>query len=123
MLAGLCAVSLGASVATANASADEATTVTASTYAISEVFAGSGTAGEEEGSVAFTLGNDQDMRMKRDLAFKWYEAKGEAKYLTIKFAFKELNFTSLRYNRLDDMLEAVGIDKSKLCTYCWNGKE
>ncbi len=36
---------------------------------------------------------------------------------------KELNFTSLRFNRLDDMLDAVGIDKSKLCTYCWNGKE
>jgi amidophosphoribosyltransferase len=36
---------------------------------------------------------------------------------------KELNFTSLRYNRLDDMLDAVGIDKCKLCTYCWNGKE
>ena len=97
MLAGLCTVSLGASVATANASADEATTVTASTYAISEVFAGSGTAGEDAGSVAFTLGNDQDMRMKRDLAFKWYEAKGEAKYLTIKFAFKELNFTSVTF--------------------------
>lgn len=36
---------------------------------------------------------------------------------------KELNFTSLRFNRLDDMLEAVEIDKSKLCTYCWDGKE
>lgn len=36
---------------------------------------------------------------------------------------KELNFTSLRYNRLDDMLEAVGIDPNQLCTYCWNGKE
>lgn len=36
---------------------------------------------------------------------------------------KELNFTSLRYNRLDDMLEAVGIDQNQLCTYCWNGKE
>ena len=35
---------------------------------------------------------------------------------------KELNFTSLRFNRLDDMLEAVGIEKCKLCTYCWNGK-
>ena len=35
---------------------------------------------------------------------------------------KELNFTTLRYNRLDDMLDAVGIDKCKLCTYCWNGK-
>ncbi len=36
---------------------------------------------------------------------------------------KEQNFTSLRFNRLDDMLESVGIDKCKLCTYCWNGKE
>ncbi|MBP5772667.1 MAG: amidophosphoribosyltransferase, partial [Eubacterium sp.] len=36
---------------------------------------------------------------------------------------KELNFTSLRFNRLDDMLDAVGIDKDKLCTYCWDGKE
>lgn len=36
---------------------------------------------------------------------------------------KELNFTSLRFNRLDDMLDAVGIDKCKLCTYCWDGKE
>ncbi len=36
---------------------------------------------------------------------------------------KELNFTTLRFNRLDDMLDAVGIDKCKLCTYCWNGKE
>lgn len=34
---------------------------------------------------------------------------------------KQLNFTSLRYHRLDDMLESVGIDKCKLCTYCWNG--
>ena len=36
---------------------------------------------------------------------------------------KELNFTSLRFNRLDDMLDACGIDKDKLCTYCWDGKE
>lgn len=36
---------------------------------------------------------------------------------------KELKFTSLQYIRLDDMLESVGIDKDKLCTYCWNGKE
>ena len=36
---------------------------------------------------------------------------------------KELNFTTLRFNRLDDMLDAVGIDKCKLCTYCWDGRE
>ena len=36
---------------------------------------------------------------------------------------RKLNFTSLSYLRLDDMLDSVGIDKSKLCTYCWNGEE
>ena len=36
---------------------------------------------------------------------------------------KKLGFTSLKYNRLDDMLKAVGIDPECLCTYCWNGKE
>lgn len=36
---------------------------------------------------------------------------------------EKLNFTSLRFHRLDDMLEAVGIDPENLCTYCWNGKE
>lgn len=36
---------------------------------------------------------------------------------------KELNFTSLQFNRLDDMKKACEIDESKLCTYCWDGKE
>ncbi|MBO8457776.1 MAG: amidophosphoribosyltransferase [Spirochaetes bacterium] len=36
---------------------------------------------------------------------------------------KLLHFTSLDFHRLDDMLESVGIEQCKLCTYCWNGKE
>lgn len=36
---------------------------------------------------------------------------------------KHLDFTSLKYHRLDDMLHSVGVDKCKLCTYCWDGKE
>jgi len=36
---------------------------------------------------------------------------------------KELNFTSLKYLRLDDMLESTGLPADKLCTYCWTGKE
>jgi amidophosphoribosyltransferase len=35
---------------------------------------------------------------------------------------KKLNFTSLQYNRLDDMVDAIGIEPRKLCTYCWNRK-
>ena len=36
---------------------------------------------------------------------------------------KRQNFTTLRYNRLDDMLDAIGIDPCKVCTYCFDGKE
>ena len=36
---------------------------------------------------------------------------------------KELNFTSLRYHRLDDMIESIGLPRECLCTYCWDGKE
>ncbi|MGM9970754.1 MAG: amidophosphoribosyltransferase [Anaeroplasma sp.] len=36
---------------------------------------------------------------------------------------KELNFTTLQFNRLDDLKKACEIDESKLCTYCWDGKE
>ena len=36
---------------------------------------------------------------------------------------KQLHFTTLRYHRLDDMLDSTGLDHCKLCTYCWNGKE
>lgn len=35
----------------------------------------------------------------------------------------KLNFTSLKYLTLDGMLDAIGIDKDKICTYCWSGKE
>lgn len=36
---------------------------------------------------------------------------------------KDLNVTSLRYQSLDDMLEATGLPKKSLCTYCWTGRE
>ena len=35
----------------------------------------------------------------------------------------ELNFTTLKYHRLDDMMAATGVSPCKLCTYCWNGRE
>lgn len=36
---------------------------------------------------------------------------------------KRMHFDSLRYHRLDDLVEAIGLDECKLCTYCFNGKE
>ena len=36
---------------------------------------------------------------------------------------KKMNFTSLKYHRLDDLIKAIGIGEENLCTYCFNGKE
>ena len=35
----------------------------------------------------------------------------------------EFHFDSLEFQSLDGIIEAIGIDRCKLCTYCWNGKE
>lgn len=36
---------------------------------------------------------------------------------------KKMNFTTLKYHTEGDLIEAIGIGKDKLCTYCFNGKE
>ena len=35
----------------------------------------------------------------------------------------KLHFASLEFQSLEGIIEAIGLDKSQLCTYCWNGKE
>ena len=35
---------------------------------------------------------------------------------------RKMGFTTLRFHRLDDLMESIGIEPCKLCTYCWNGK-
>ena len=36
---------------------------------------------------------------------------------------RRLNFTSLKFHRLDDLIESIGLPRERLCTYCWDGKE
>lgn len=36
---------------------------------------------------------------------------------------EEMHFDSLKYHRLEDLIEAIGLEPCKLCTYCFNGKE
>ncbi len=36
---------------------------------------------------------------------------------------EKFNFTSLEFQSLEGIIEAIGIEPCKLCTYCWNGKE
>lgn len=36
---------------------------------------------------------------------------------------KKLNFSTLKYQTLEGLIEAIGLPKENLCTYCWDGKE
>ncbi|MGN0968789.1 MAG: amidophosphoribosyltransferase [Oscillospiraceae bacterium] len=41
----------------------------------------------------------------------------------LKAICEKFGFDSLGYQSLDGLLEAIGIDRDKVCTYCWSGKE
>ncbi len=41
----------------------------------------------------------------------------------IEWIKKDLGLDSLMYQRLSDMVEAIGLPKEDLCLYCWNGRE
>ena len=35
----------------------------------------------------------------------------------------QFHFSSLEFQSLEGIIEAIGLEPCKLCTYCWNGKE
>ena len=41
----------------------------------------------------------------------------------LKSICEEMGFDSLGYQTLDGILEAIGLDRDKVCTYCWTGEE
>lgn len=41
----------------------------------------------------------------------------------IDWISKDLGLDTLQYQRLDDMVEAIGLPREKLCLYCWNGEK
>ena len=53
-----------------------------------------------------------------------YTDTGSEKHcLMIERIRRRLNLTSLRYQKLEDLVEAIGLPKERLCTYCWDGAE
>lgn len=54
---------------------------------------------------------------------EYLDSSSEKYSCMIEWIREKLNLTSLKYQTLDDMLEAIGLPKENICTYCWNGKE
>jgi amidophosphoribosyltransferase len=57
-----------------------------------------------------------------DISMDEYLIPGSEKYLEmIEKIELRLRLTSLQYQRLEDMVDAIGLPKDKLCTHCWDG--
>ena len=64
---------------------------------------------------------------ERDLLFQvieeYADGSPERGKCLLKSICDEMGFDSLGYQTLDGLLEAIGLDRSKVCTYCWTGEE
>ncbi len=58
-----------------------------------------------------------------ELLQTYVDSSTEQHAAMVKRVGEKLDVTSLKYHELEDMLDAIGVEKCKLCTYCWNGKE
>ena len=54
---------------------------------------------------------------------EYADASTERGQCMLKAICDKFGFDSLGYQSLEGMLEAIGVDPEKVCTYCWNGKE
>ena len=66
----------------------------------------------------------RDLGRAQEFARHWGFEKAYGSYKEmVEEIRKRLNFTTLQFQRLDDLEEAIGIGPCKLCTYCWSGRE
>ena len=69
------------------------------------------------------IAKEEGEEVSRDILEDYCNPDSDRYHKMLDKIREQMGFTSLAYNRLDDMMEAVGIDKDKLCTYCWDGRE
>ncbi len=69
------------------------------------------------------IAEEEGADVSRDVLYEYADPDSDRYHKMLDRIREKMGFTSLAFNRLDDMMEAVGIDKNSLCTYCWNGRE
>ena len=64
----------------------------------------------------------KELEGTEDVNLEEYAKPGTEKYhAMIEKIRKKINLTTLKYQRLDDLIEAIGLPKEKVCTHCWDG--
>ena len=54
---------------------------------------------------------------------KYTDPESEAYKAMVEFIREKLNLTSLAFQTIDDLVQAIGLPREKLCTYCWTGED
>ncbi len=49
------------------------------------------------------------------------DAGSDENHLMVDAIGKDLKLTSLKYQKLEDLIAAIGLPKKQLCTHCWDG--
>jgi amidophosphoribosyltransferase len=63
-----------------------------------------------------------ELEGKEDSDFSKYANSETQEYaMMVEQIRKDLDLTSLKFQKLDDLVEAIGLPKEKLCTHCWDG--
>ncbi|RKY33283.1 MAG: amidophosphoribosyltransferase [Candidatus Omnitrophota bacterium] len=80
----------------------------------------------------FSTRSTHELAARRAIkAIEGREAKDIKKYLDeggikykkmVNWIKKDLGVTTLKYQKLNDMVKAIGLPKDKLCLYCWTGR-
>ncbi len=66
-----------------------------------------------EGCHDFEVGDEENLDE--------YHTPGSTKYVEMIDRIRQrLRLTTLQYQKLDDLVDAIGLPKEKLCTHCWD---
>lgn len=64
----------------------------------------------------------KQLENRENVDMKEYSDSNSEKYKAMVDQIREnLDLTSLTFQKLDDLIEAIGLPKEKLCTHCWDG--
>jgi len=53
---------------------------------------------------------------------EYIDSNSEKYKKMVEWIAQDLEVTTLRYQKAEDMVEAIGLPKERLCLYCWNGQ-
>ena len=53
----------------------------------------------------------------------YVDPEGEPHKAMVDYIREKLNLTSLKFQKVDDLVQAIGLPKDRLCTYCWTGED